>query len=215
MAKILIVEDEKSINDLIKKNMLLAGHECRQVYDGAAAVEAAFEERFDLMILDVMLPELSGFEVITQTDGIPVIFLTARSGLQDTLKGLRLGGDDYILKPFEMQELTARVEAVLRRYKGVNRQFRFDDIRVDFVSHRVYRGDAEIQLKPKEFDLLETLITNRNIALSREKLISLVWGFDYSGDTRTVDVHIQQLRKKLGIEERIKTVYKTGYRLEI
>ncbi len=167
------------------------------------------------MILDVMLPELSGFEVITQTDGIPVIFLTARSGLQDKLKGLRLGGDDYISKPFEMQELTARVEAVLRRYKGANRQFRFDDVRVDFISRRVYRGDAEIQLKPKEFDLLETLITNRNIALSREKLISLVWGFDYSGDTRTVDVHIQQLRKKLGIEERIKTVYKTGYRLEI
>ena len=215
MAKILIVEDEKSINDLIRMNLALGGHECEQVYDGRAAVEAAGAKRFDLVILDVMLPGLSGFEVIARIGKVPVIFLSARSGLDDRLRGLALGGDDYIVKPFEMQELAARVEAVLRRTSGGGRTAEFGGISVDLVGRKVKRGGEEIALKPQEFDLLEVLITNRNIALSREKLITLAWGYDYTGDTRTVDVHIQQLRKKLGLEERIKTVYKTGYRLEI
>ena len=215
MARILIVEDEKSINDLIRMNLALGGHECEQVYDGRAAVEAAGAKRFDLVILDVMLPGLSGFEVIARIGKVPVIFLSARSGLDDRLRGLALGGDDYIVKPFEMQELAARVEAVLRRTSGGGRTAEFGGISVDLVGRKVKRGGKEIALKPQEFDLLEVLITNRNIALSREKLITLAWGYDYTGDTRTVDVHIQQLRKKLGLEERIKTVYKTGYRLEI
>ncbi|MBR4799429.1 MAG: response regulator transcription factor [Clostridia bacterium] len=215
MARILIVEDEKSINDLIRMNLALGGHECEQVYDGRAAVEAAGAKRFDLVILDVMLPGLSGFEVIARIGKVPVIFLSARSGLDDRLRGLALGGDDYIVKPFEMQELAARVEAVLRRTSGGGRTAEFGGISVDLVGRKVKRGGEEIALKPQEFDLLEVLITNRNIALSREKLITLAWGYDYTGDTRTVDVHIQQLRKKLGLEERIKTVYKTGYRLEI
>lgn len=215
MARILIVEDEKSINDLIKMNLALGGHECVQTYDGEKAVEAAKETRFDLMILDIMLPKLSGFEVITRVEKIPVIFLSARSGLEDRLRGLKLGGDDYIVKPFEMQELAARVEAVLRRTSGARRTVEINGIFVDLVGRTVKRGGEEVPLKPQEFDLLEVLITNRNIALSREKLITLAWGYDYTGDTRTVDVHIQQLRKKLGLEERIKTVYKTGYRLEL
>lgn len=215
MAKILIVEDEKSINDLIKMNLTLGGYECRQVYDGNAAVEAASETRFDLIILDVMLPGLSGFDVISRIKKVPVIFLSARGGLNDRLTGLKLGGDDYIVKPFEMQELAARVEAVLRRSSGGGRTVEFANVSVDLAGRIARRDGVEIALKPQEFDLLEVLIINRNIALSREKLISLAWGYDYAGDTRTVDVHIQQLRKKLGLEDVIKTVYKTGYRLEI
>ncbi|MCQ2354642.1 MAG: response regulator transcription factor [Clostridia bacterium] len=215
MAKILIAEDEKSINDLIKKNLRLVGHECRQVFDGEEAVAAACTERFDLLILDVMLPFLSGFEVITQTEDIPVIFVTARGGLDDRLRGLRLGGDDYIVKPFEMLELLARVEAVLRRTHGADVSFEIDGIKVDFGSRKVFRDGTEVSLKPKEYDLLELLIRNRNVALSREKIISLVWEFDYEGDTRTVDVHIQQLRQKLGLKDRIKTIYKTGYRFDV
>ena len=217
MANILIVEDEKSINDLIKMNLALGGHRCVQVYDGQAAVDAVetASKPFDLMILDVKLPKLSGFDVIARIPKTPVIFLSAKGGLNDRLRGLQLGGDDYIVKPFEMQELAARVEAVLRRTSRTEQIAQIDDLVIDLAGRKVRRGPEEIPLKPQEFDLLEVLLANRNIALSRDRLISLAWGYDYMGDTRTVDVHIQQLRKKLGLEERIKTVYKTGYRLEL
>jgi len=162
----------------------------------------------------VMLPELSGFEIIGQIK-TPVIFVTARVSVEDRLRGLKLGADDYIVKPFEILELVERVKAVLRRTKGESEVFEFDGIRVEFDTRRVYKDGAEVILKPKEFELLSAFITNRNLALSREKLIELVWDFDYEGDTRTVDVHVQKLRQKLGISEQLKTVYKTGYRLEI
>ena len=215
MAKILIAEDEMAINDLIRINLTLAGHECRQVFDGEAALTAAFENKFDLVLLDVMLPKLSGFEIIGELKGTPVIFVTARSGISDRLKGLKLGADDYIVKPFEMLELVERVKAVLRRTKGERNRFEFDDICIHLDDRRVFKGGEEIALKPKEYDLLEAFINNRNIALSREKLISLVWNFDYEGDTRTVDVHVQKLRQKLGLSQRLQTVYKTGYRLQL
>ncbi len=215
MAKILIAEDEKAINDLIRINLTLAGYECKQVFDGEEALNMAFENKFDLILLDVMLPKLSGFEIIRELKGTPVIFVTARSTVSDRLKGLKLGADDYIVKPFEMLELIERVKAVLRRTKGETRQFEFDDICIHLDDRRVFKNGIEIALKPKEYDLLEAFINNRNIALSREKLISLVWDFDYEGDTRTVDVHVQQLRRKLGLSERIQTVYKTGYRLQL
>ncbi|MBQ5837451.1 MAG: response regulator transcription factor [Clostridia bacterium] len=215
MAKILIAEDEIAINDLIRINLTLAGHECRQVFDGEAALTAAFENKFDLVLLDVMLPKLSGFEIIGELKGTPVIFVTARSGISDRLKGLKLGADDYIVKPFEMLELVERVKAVLRRTKGERSRFEFDDICIHLDDRRVFKGGEEIALKPKEYDLLEAFINNRNIALSREKLISLVWNFDYEGDTRTVDVHVQKLRQKLGLSQRLQTVYKTGYRLQL
>lgn len=215
MAKILIVEDETNINNLIKRNLELVGHTCVQIFDGSEALDAIASEPFDLLILDVMLPGFSGFDMMKQIEGTPVIFVTAKSGLEDRLRGLRLGADDYIVKPFEILELVARVDVVLRRTKAGSHSFAFDDIRVDFDSRKVYKGDEEVVLKPKEYDLFEALIRNRNLALSREKLISIVWDFDYEGDTRTVDVHIQKLRKKLGLDERLKTVYKTGYRLEI
>ncbi len=213
MANILIAEDERAINDLIKLNLSLVGHKCEQVFDGAAALERALSGEHDLVILDVMLPELSGFEIIGQIK-TPVIFVTARVSVEDRLRGLKLGADDYIVKPFEILELVERVKAVLRRTKGESEAFEFDGIRVEFDTRRVYKDGAEVILKPKEFELLSAFITNRNLALSREKLIELVWNFDYEGDTRTVDVHVQKLRQKLGISERLKTVYKTGYRLE-
>lgn len=215
MAKILIVEDEAVINNLIKMNLSLVGHECTQIFSGSEAAAAVCAERFDLVILDVMLPGLSGFDVIGELDGVPVIFVTAKGGLKDRLRGLRLGADDYIVKPFEILELIARVDAVLRRTMGVSSVFEFDDIRVDLASRTVFRSGREVPLKPKEFDLLEAFVRNRNLALSREKLIELVWDYDYEGDIRTVDVHVQKLRQKLGLGKRLKTVYKTGYRLEV
>lgn len=215
MANILIVEDEFNINSLISKSLSLTGHKCKSAYDGIEALKIVREGSFDLVILDVMLPGFTGFELIEHIKDIPVIFVTAKAGLGDKLKGLGLGADDYIVKPFEIQELLARVTAVLRRVKRENNTFSFDNIAVDFDKRCVYRDDSEVKLTPKEYDLLETLILNRNIALTRDRLLSLVWDMDYEGDTRTVDIHIQQLRKKLGIKNRIISLYKIGYRFEI
>ena len=215
MARILIVEDEYPINNLLSKNLTLTGHECLSAYDGLNAIEVIQSTKLDLIILDVMLPGLSGFDLIKLIGDIPVIFLTAKSGLEDRLKGLALGADDYIVKPFAMQELLARVSVVLRRTKRDDSTISFDGLTVDMGSRKVFRGDEKINLTPKEYALLEVLITHRNLALSREKLISMVWTYDYEGDTRTVDVHIQQLRQKLGLKDRIKTIYKVGYRLEL
>lgn len=215
MAKILIVEDEKAINDLVRFNLELVGHKCFQVFDGEEGLTEAMNLKYDLIILDVMLPARSGFEIMEYIEETPVIFLTARSSSQDKIKGLRLGADDYITKPFNILELVERVKAVLRRTKRDADHFEYDDVRIEFDNRKVYKNGEEIILKPREFDLLEVLVNNRNLALSREKLLRLVWEFDYEGDTRTVDVHIQRLRQKLDAANRIKTVYKTGYRFEI
>ncbi len=210
MASILIVEDEISINELIKRNLQLVGHRCTSVFDGKAAVSEIQDHTYDLIILDIMLPELDGFEVFKKVDKIPTIFLTARSSLSD-----RMGADDYLVKPFEMLELLARVEAVLRRTQKNRSCFELGNVRIDFDSHQVFYMGQPVECTPREYELLEVLVNNRNIALSREKLLELVWGYDYEGDTRTVDVHIQKLRKKLGWDDVIKTVYKLGYRLEV
>ena len=215
MAKILIVEDEKAINDLVKFNLELVGHDCCQVFDGETGLEEALKLKYDLIILDVMLPKYSGFEIMEYIEKTPVMFVTARTSTNDRIKGLRLGADDYITKPFDIVELIERVKAVLRRTKADSTVFEFDDIRIEFGNRRVYKSGEEVGLKPKEFDLLEALINNCNLALTREKLLRLVWGYDYEGDSRTVDVHIQRVRRKLGISDRIQTVYKTGYRFEI
>ncbi len=215
MAKILIVEDEVAINDLIKFNLELVGHECRQMFDGETGLCEASKGEYDLVILDVMLPKYSGFEIMEYLRGQPVIFVTARASAGDKIKGLRLGADDYITKPFDIIELVERVKAVLRRTKSDPDIFEFDDIKIEFSNRRVYKGEDEVILRPREFDLLEVLVTNRNLALSREKLLELVWGYDFEGETRTVDVHIQRLRQKLDLSDRIQTVYKTGYRFEI
>ena len=216
MAKILLVEDEKTINTLIKKNLELVGHSCVSVFDGEAVFDAIEAHSFDLILLDIMLPKLDGFGVLDELkgSGIPIIFLTARSGVDDRIKGLRLGADDYIVKPFDMLELQARIEAVLRRFNKVEKLFCLGDVKVDLHSRQVFLNETLIDFTPQEYLLIETLIKNRNIALSRDKLLEIAWGYDYGGDTRTVDVHIYSIRKKLGWENKIRTIYKLGYRLE-
>lgn len=217
MANILIVEDEKSISDLIVMNLKLVGHVCRQVFDGEEAVSAMNEWQPDLVLLDVLLPYRDGFLLMEQKvfRDKPVIFLTAKNSTADKVKGLKLGADDYIVKPFEAVELLARVEAVLRRAVLTQRVFEIGNT-VVYLDQRTATVDGvPAELTNREFELLEVLINNRNLALSREKLLDLAWGYDYYGDTRTVDVHITKLRKKLKLEDTIKTVYKHGYRLEV
>lgn len=214
MARILIVEDEKGINDLILQNLTLVGHTPEQAFDGREAIKKIRENTYDLWILDVMLPYLSGFELMEYAGETPVIFVTAKGSLEDKLKGLGLGAEDYLVKPFEMLELLARVGVVLKRFQKEEKVFMLEDVTIDFPARQVRKGGALVELSPKEFELLDVLVRNVNIALSRERLLELVWGYDFIGEARTVDVHIQRLRKKLGWEDRIKTVFKLGYRLE-
>lgn len=215
MALILVVEDDRSINELIVRNLKLVGHIYLQAFDGVEAVEIASDAQPELILLDVMLPEMDGFEVIKRIPPTPVIFITAKDGLEHRLTGLSLGADDYIVKPFEMLELLARIEAVLRRTHKTITTFSIDNTIIDLASRTAKVSGADVDLSPREFELLEVLIKNRNIALSRDKLLELAWGYDYAGETRTVDTHIQKLRSKLGWEKHIKTLYKLGYRLEV
>jgi DNA-binding response OmpR family regulator len=215
MAHILIVEDDHEINEVIARNLKLVGHSYLQAFDGPEAVRLVAEHSFDLVLLDIMLPGMDGFEVMKEISFAPVIFITAKDGLEHKLNGLSLGADDYIVKPFEMLELLARVDVVLRRTRRNETVFHLDHAAVNLTDRTVAVHGAEIDLSPREFELLEVLIRNQNIALSRDKLLELAWGYDYLGETRTVDNHIQKLRSKLGWEERIKTIYKLGYRLEV
>lgn len=214
MAKILVAEDESPINELICRNLHLVGHSTDASFDGTETLDRLQNASYDLALLDVMMPGLSGFEVKQKISrDIPVIFVTARDGLTSRLEGLGLGADDYITKPFEILELLARVEAVLRRTNKQQQLFEFAGARVELDTRQAFVKGREIALTPKEFELLETLIINRNLALSRDKLLELVWGYDFEGESRTVDMHILRLRKKLGWEAAIQTVYKLGYRL--
>ena len=215
MAHILIAEDETAINNLIRSNLKLVGHGCAQAFTGPEALELAWCQSFDLALLDVMLPGLDGFARKVQAARRPAGDFRDRKDqpCSDKLQGLGLGAEDYIVKPFEVLELLARVEIVLRRGGKAARTFTLDGLRVDLDAHRVFLHEEEIPLTPQEYSLLEVLITNRNLALSREKLLNLAWGYDYEGESRTVDAHIQRLRKKLELEGRIQTVYKLGYRL--
>ncbi|MEJ8548794.1 response regulator transcription factor [Brevibacillus borstelensis] len=216
MAHILIIEDEASINDLIAMNLELVGHTSDQVNDGNEALSRLQEQTYSLVIMDIMLPGLDGFQLIGHVDqNTPVIFLTAMGNLSERVKGLKLGADDYIVKPFETVELLARIDAVLRRTQRTSQIFSLDGTVVNLDSRVITVNGSEMEITHREFELLETLIRHKNIALSREKLLQLVWGYEYIGETRTVDVHIQKLRKKLNWENRIKTVYKMGYRLEV
>lgn len=216
MIKILIVEDEKPINDLIEMNLSEAGYECTCAYDGMTAANILEKERFDLVLLDIMLPEVDGYELLEYIKPmeIPVIFLTAKGSVEDRVKGLRLGADDYLVKPFEIVELLARVETILRRAGKTQTEIVVDDVVIDTRSRSVRRGNKEIALTMKEYELLLLFARNRNIALFRETLYERVWESDYMGDSRTVDLHVQRLRKKLHWEDKIKAIYKVGYRLE-
>lgn len=217
MVKILIVEDEKPINDLIEMNLTEAGYECICAYDGITACDILEKEVFDLVLLDIMLPGADGYEVLEYIKPmeIPVIFLTAKGTTEDKVKGLKLGADDYLTKPFEIVELLARVESILRRAGKTQTEIAVDDITIDTRSRSVRRGSHEIQLTMKEYELLLLFARNKNIALFRETLYERVWDSDYMGDSRTVDLHVQRLRKKLHWENKIKAIYKVGYRLEV
>lgn len=216
MIRILIVEDERAISDLVKINLTRAGYECTCVYDGVAAADILERNKFDLIILDVMLPGVDGFELMEyiRPMGIPVIFLTAKASLNDRLKGLTSGAEDYIVKPFETVELLARIGIVLRRYNKESERLAYNNIEVNAEKRTVTYDGAEAELTPKEFDLLVLLIRNRGITLFREKIYEEVWGMEFSAESRTLDLHIQRLRKKLGLEDSLKTVFKVGYRLE-
>lgn len=217
MAHILIVDDEASISELILMNLTMVGHTGFTAFDSKEALEAIKAQKFDLCLLDIMLPGEDGFSLIDKFKQIslPVIYLTAKGSLTDRVKGLKLGAEDYIVKPFETLELLARIEVVLRRSGKGNSSFTYQEVEVKLEERQVLKGNQVIDLTAQEFALLEVLIRNRNLALSREKLLENAWGYDYAGETRTVDMHIQRLRKKLDWEDVIKTVYKYGYRLEV
>ena len=217
MIKILIVEDEKPIADLLDMSLTAAGYHCDWVDNGLDAADAVEETRYDLILLDVMLPGSDGFELMEYFAPlhIPVIFTTARDSLKDRIKGLKLGADDYIVKPFEIAELLARVETVLRRYHKTENRVVLGDVVVDVQSRVVTKAGQPVSLTAKEYNLLVLFLQNKNIALFRETIYERVWENDYMGDSRTVDLHVQRLRKKLGWQERIAAVYKVGYRLEV
>jgi two-component system, OmpR family, alkaline phosphatase synthesis response regulator PhoP len=217
MAHILVVDDEESISNLITMNLSMVGHTSSQAFNGVDALSSIKKEYYDLCILDIMLPGKDGYALLDdfKNAGIPVIFLTAKDSLADRVKGLNLGAEDYIVKPFETLELLARIDVILRRNGKTNNNFKYQDVEVRFKERIVLKKNQPIELTAQEFSLLEILIQNRNLALTREKLLEVAWGYDYMGETRTVDMHIQRLRKKLGWDDVIKTVYKYGYRLEV
>ena len=216
MIKILIVEDEKPISNLIKMNLEDAGYHCTCVFDGMEAADILEEKTFDLILLDIMLPKVDGYELLEyiRPMDIPVIFLTAKAGLNDRVKGLNLGAEDYIVKPFEIVELLARVQVVLRRYRKNTSILQYGNITIDTENRTVLLDGKNVELTPKEFLLLELFVRNVNITLFRDKIYELVWENDCYGDTRTLDLHVQRLRKKLGLTDKLKTVYRVGYRLE-
>ncbi len=216
MADILIVEDDRAIADLIYMNLCAEGYRCTCARDGMEGADYIEQQKFDLVLLDIMLPEVDGYELLDyiKPTGTPVIFLTARGTVEDRIRGLKAGADDYLAKPFQVGELLARVEAVLRRMGMGAKQLELGDVVIHTDSRQVTRGGVPVVLTVKEFDLLVELVRNKNIALYRDQLYEKVWKEPFLGETRTLDAHIQRLRRKLGWEDRIKTIFRIGYRLE-
>ncbi len=227
MYKLLIVDDEEMIRRLIAKYAVFEGHTVAEAADGMQAVQMCREQKFDLMICDIMMPELDGFSAcreIRKFSDIPIIMLSARGEEYDKINGFGLGIDDYVVKPFSPKELMLRVDAVLHRYHTAGaahkeasggQVFQLEGLRIDLAARIVYVDDARVELSPKEYDLLFYMIENKNIALSREKLITQVWGYDYYGDDRTLDTHIKLLRKSLGAYAKfIVTLRGVGYRFD-
>ncbi len=215
--RILIVEDEEAIARMIAMNLRVAGMEPVIFYNGDAAAQSLLKDHnYDLAILDVMIPGKDGFELMDAIKpyAVPVIFLTAKDDINSKVSGLQGGAEDYMTKPFEVLELLVRIDKVLARTGRTETVLRFDDISIDLEGRTVQKAGKSVNLKPLEFDLLAVLVKNKNIAISRDDLLRLVWGSDYYGETRTVDVHIGQLRKKLRLYDKIVTVPKMGYRLE-
>lgn len=213
MNKILIVEDEEAIANLIKINLNKAGYLCEVAYDGIAGADKLAEKHYDLCLFDIMLPGADGYELLEYAKSLetPVIFLTAKGKTNDKVRGLNAGADDYITKPFEIAELIARVENVLRRYQKVQKELRVGELVIDIASRSVCRGNVKVDLTYKEFDLLLLFVRNPGRALHREMIYEHVWGGTYMGDSRTVDLHVQRVRHKAGLEKQIQAVYKVGY----
>lgn len=217
MRTILVVEDEKPIADLIRLSLKGAGYACDWAKDGDEAAEKLTAPHYDLILLDVMLPKIDGFtlmEYIRSLD-IPVIFITARAAVADRVKGLKLGAEDYLVKPFDIAELLARVETVLRRCHKTEEIITLDGLHIDPRAHKVWRDREEIALTPKEYDLLLLFVRNPNAALYRDTIYEPVWGGELAYGSKTVDLHIQRLRKKVGWEHKLRAVNKIGYRLEV
>lgn len=216
MIKILIVEDDPNIAKLMEATVAIGGYDSEVCSNGSEAFEKIERTNYDLILLDVMLPDMSGFEIMkkrTNTES-PVIFITAKQELTDKVRGLRLGAEDYIVKPFEAMELLARIEVILRRVKRTERVYHYGDISVNVEEHTCKCGGEEVYLTPKEFEVLVFFIQHKDVAISRDRLLAAVWGFEYEGESRTIDIHIQQLRKKLNLKDRLVTIPKLGYRLE-
>lgn len=223
MGKILIVDDDENICEIIDMYLKSVSYDTRIALNGIEAKKMFREYNPDLVLLDVMIPQTDGIDVlkwIRKEGTIPVIMLTAKGDTFDKVLALELGADDYIVKPFEPKELMARVKAVLRRYSGnsiKNDVIRLSDLTIDFMSYKVIYNEKDIKMPPKEFELLYYLASNRNKVFTREQLLCEVWGYDYPGDSRTVDVHIKRLREKLngGEQWQIETVWGVGYKFEV
>jgi len=217
MIRILIVDDEKPICDLIDMNLSAAGYYCKSVQDGLSAIDLIEKEDFDLILLDIMLPGADGFDIMDYIRPlkVPVIFITAKSDVRDKVKGLKLGAEDYLVKPFDMLELAARVEVVLRRFHKTESILKAGDVTVDLEARKVTRAGKPVVLTNKEYGLLVLFIQNKNVALFKENLYEKVWKDEYLSDSRTLELHVQRLRRKMGWEKNLVAVYKVGYRLEI
>lgn len=215
MANILVIEDSESISKLICMNLSVVGYETKAVYDGIAALESIESgEHFDLAIVDIMLPGIDGFQLMEPLNirNIPAVYLTAKNDIESKVRGLKSGAEDYIVKPFEVLELLVRIEKVLERRGNAVSSITIDNLEILTDERVVKKEGRTLLLTPREFDFLVLLAKNKNVALSREKILAEVWGVDFMGETRTVDVHIAQLRKKTGLN--ILSVPKIGYRLE-
>lgn len=219
MADILIVEDDRKISELIRRTLSMTGHVGLTAYTGREALSVHDKEKVDLILMDIGLPDMDGFSLMKRCledyAEIPVICVTAKDEIPDRIRGLKGGAEDYIVKPFAMEELLARIQVVLRRFHKEQLVYRIRDLEIDLAGGVVKKSGLPVELTNREYMLFKTLLLNKNIALSRERLLELAWGRDYFGDDRTVDVHIRRLRQKLGLEEDIKTVFKYGYRLEL
>ena len=215
--RILIVEDDSSIADTIALNLKYVGYEYMVFNDGDKAAEhLAADHAFDLALLDIMLPGIDGFELLSYMKkyNIPVIYMTAKTDSESEVRGLKEGAEDYIIKPFEVVTLLVRIEKVLERTGRLNRVYQFQDIVLDTENRTLTKAGEEINLPPLEFDVLSLLIRNKNRTVSRERILNEIWGEDFFGDIRTVDVRVANVRKKLKFTDEIRTISKTGYRLE-